>query len=273
MNLNKENIEEHILLFVDAELDEDAAQQVMEYIGEHPEYQAMLDTYMMTQLDSTELIVYPDKAALLQKETQVVPLPLRPQWKRWAAAAALLIVAGSAFFFLNNKEGVPDQNQVAIHKQFVDPVTPGPADPAAAKDSVVPPVLAKQVNSTRSTVTAKVQKVQPVTGHQQEHLAEPEEQEVTPLALQQQPSLQEARINIVAKEQINTLEQPELASNEKLPGWLPVNEDNLQGINDLIEHIQTLKEKVQQKTSRLKGAAFVIRFGDKEIGLGNNKKQ
>lgn len=275
MNLNKENIEEHILLFVDAELDEDAAQQLMEYIEEHPEYQAMLDAYMMTQLDQAELIAYPDKEALLQKETQIVPLPLRPQWKRWAAAAALLIIAGSAFFFLNKKEEINDQNQVARQKQIVDPIMPGKTDPAAAKDSSMAPVIAKQVSkSIPNPVTAKRQNNTPVAGNQQEHIAVvSKEEEVTPLVLQQQPSLQETRIDIVATEQINTLEQPEIAATDKLPGWLPVNEENLQGVNDLIAHIQTLKEKVQQKTSKLKGAAFVIRFGDKEIGLGNNKKQ
>jgi hypothetical protein len=56
--------------------------------------------------------------------------------------------------------------------------------------------------------------------------------------------------------------------HKSLPTWLPVAEENLQGMNDLVAHIQTLKERIQEKTQSLKNTAFVIRFGDKQISIG-----
>ncbi len=59
-----------------------------------------------------------------------------------------------------------------------------------------------------------------------------------------------------------------MAKTAVLPAWLPVNEEKLEGMNDLVAQIKTVKEKVAAKADLIRKSTFVIRLGEKEIAFG-----
>lgn len=268
MNVSNENIEEYLLLLADNELDEATEKEVMAFVEQHAVYKPMLEAYLATRLDNTEFFIFPDKESLLRSEPAVLPLRKRNvKPLKLAAAAAILLGLGVAITWMFTSNQPTNQDKVVAKNSII-------------KKAVVPPgitikdttALIAQVNK-QENVTEKNKKQQKTVANNAPHrithtMARQEENVPAQLA---SASVNELSIDAAIQPQAiaianeATLQERE---HQPLPEWLPVTAENLQGVNDLVAHIQTLKERIQEKTQSLKNTAFVIRLGDKQIFIG-----
>lgn len=270
MNLSNENIEEYLLLLADNELDEAEENEVMAFVAQHSEYKPMLEAYLATRLDSTESFIFPDKESLLKPESTVLPLRrtnIKPL--KLAAAVVILLGMGVAITLMFTTDSPVDKDKVVASKDRV------------IKNTVVPPI---KTTKDTTAVFAQVSKQSNIIGINNK---QPKAVNInvhnmvaytTPVRQKQQVPVQlaSASVNeitigaVIQPEAIALVNESPLQEREHktLPEWLPVAEENLQGVNDLVAHIQSLKERIQEKTQSFKNTAFVIRFGDKQISIG-----
>ena len=188
-----------------------------------------------------------------------------------AAAVAVLIGVGVAITLMFTTEVPVNQNKITASKNGV------------ISNTVVPPIkttkdtaaLLAQVNKQRN-VTGINNNKQPKAVHSNAHntvaytTSSIRQKQQVPVQLANAP-VHELSIDAAMQPQAIAMiiETPEQQIERKpLPEWLPVTEENLQGVNDLVAHIQALKESIQEKAQSLKNTAFVIRFGDKQISIG-----
>ncbi len=71
MEVNKNNIEEQILMYVDGELDTADAKAVLQYIALHPEWQSLLEEYK-------SLVLQPDTDIVFEGKETIAPPRTRP---------------------------------------------------------------------------------------------------------------------------------------------------------------------------------------------------
>lgn len=270
MNLSNENIEEYLLLLADNELDQAEENEVRAFVAQHAAYKPMLEAYLATRLDTTESFIFPDKESLLRSGPTVLPLRktnVKPL--KLAAAVAVLLGMGVAITLMFTTDQPANHDKEVVVKNSV------------IKKTIVP--LTKTVKTT--AVFAQVSKQSNTIGINNNKHSKAANNNIhnivaytTPLKQKQQVPvhLASASVNEIV---VDAAIQPqtiaiinETQSQERehtpLPEWLPVTNENLQGVNDLVAHIQTLKERIQEKTQSLKNTTFVIRFGDKQISIG-----
>ncbi len=269
MEITKENIEEQILLYIDGELDEAASANLLAYIALHEEYKPMLQAYEAVKIEPDEDVVFPHKELLLHTEPQIVAFK-KTTVIRWAAAVAVLIglsvVAGILF---KSSDNIPDEkNKVA--KKTAPQHNAIPQEMPATKDSVL--VVAKtdekKQNKTGTVPYNAVAVIKPVvTKNDVIEVPVRKKENIAPI---QTVAANEIAVAVLPRH-INTtmLDKPELPDaqpvKEELPEWVPIKEETLEGANDLIAHIQTLKENLLNKTISLKNATVVFRWGNKDL--------
>lgn len=279
MEVNTNNIEEQILLYVDGELDTAGAKALLQYIALHPEWRTMLEEYKSLVMQPDTAIVFEGKDALLQPEEagQTIVFKKANNFKqlRWAAAAVLLIGAAGLTWMLNREE-----------EGLVLPATTGSVAlqpkqlPATAivslKDTIAPTavVATTQRATVAQSTVARPTQPQKQEAPQESSGARNQAPVVTPLAgstvtaiaMEEQP-LAGRELQLPETQQQHVTE--EVAINaDALPQWLPVNAEKLEGVNDLLGHIKNVKDKVAAKAAVLKNSTFVLRFGAKEIAIG-----
>ena len=267
MSLSKENIEEQILLFVDGELDAVSEQQLMSYLDKNREYQSMLDHYLMSKVDAEESIIFPDKKSLFRQEENVTSFFAKLKIFRWAAVIALTLAAASIFLFNQNKREI---NYSAIAKYY-------------EVKKIAPEIITRDTGISKVIVGKRHKEAKhkwPAKSVKREQLREKnkigkvvvrKDLEVTPITFKGQPTLKvEPMIVAVLAKNTSYSYHTEEASN-KLPSWSPVNDENLVGVVELIEQVQSLREKIQQRAKMLRNTTVVIQLGNKKIELGERK--
>jgi hypothetical protein len=272
MNLTNESIEEYLLLLADNELNEAEEKELLAFVEQHIAYKPMLEAYLATRLDNSESFIYPNKEGLLKPEPVVLPLQrsnIKPL--KLAAAVAVLIGVGVAITLMFTRDVPVNQDKITASKNSV------------MSNTVVPPIkttkdtaaLLAQVSKQRN-VTGINNNKRPKTVNSNTHnivaytTSSIRQKQQVPVQLAN-TSLNELSIDAAIQPQTIAMimETPEQEIERKpLPEWLPVTEENLQGVNDLVTHIQALKESIQEKAQSLKNTAFVIRFGDRQISIG-----
>jgi hypothetical protein len=274
MKVSNENIEEYLLLLADNELAEAEEKEVMAFVAQHTAYKPMLEAYLATRLDSTESFIFPDKESLIRDEPTVLPLRktnVKPL--KLAAAIAVLLGMGVAITLMFTTDTPSNKDNVSVAKNTPVKSTAMPKV-ETIKDTMA---LFAQVNkiNKRNGVIGTNNNKQPkaVKSSATNTIANS-----TPVRQKQQVPVQLANVSVnelsidaaIQPQAIAIANEASLQEREHktLPEWLPVTEENLQGVNDLVAHIQTLKERIQEKTQSLKNTAFVIRFGDKQISIG-----
>jgi hypothetical protein len=271
MNLSNENIEEYLLLLADNELGEAEEKEVMAFVEEHTAYKPMLEAYLATRLDSNESFIFPDKDSLLKRESTVLPLRktnIKPL--KLAAAVAILLGLGVAIMlmFTTDPPLNEDKGSVAKNTQVKSAVIP---KGATIKDTTA---LFAQVNKQSNTIginNNKQSKAVQNNIHNTVAYSAPVRQKLQVPVQLENVSVNELSVDGAIQPQAIAIANEtsvQERAHKLLPEWLPVTEENLQGVNDLVAHIQTLKERIQEKTQSLKNTAFVIRFGDKQISIG-----
>lgn len=126
MIITHDNIEELILLYIDKELDEVQAENLMLFVQKHPEYKKMLDDYEMTVMQDEEFFVFENKASLKKQ----LKIRSRKNYKVWMAAASLLLACITCIWFLfhdrkiNNNDDIKPSTVVknnadTNHKSYV----------------------------------------------------------------------------------------------------------------------------------------------------------
>lgn len=271
MNLSNENIEEYLLLLADNELNEAEENEVMAFIEQHAIYKPMLEAYLATRLDNSEPFIFPDKELLLKTESMVLPLRksnVKPL--KLAAAIAILLGIGIAITLMfaidpiNKDEVLVTKNKAANNK--IIPSAENIKDTVAMVAQVVRQKNVSEKNNKRQQKTGFSQTnstiAHTVPIRQEEHVPAPlASTSVTEISID--TDIQPQTITMAEERPLQGREH-----NKSLPEWLPVTAENLQGVNDLVAHIQALKESIQEKAQSLKNTAFVIRFGDKQISIG-----
>lgn len=274
MEINNENIETYILLLADKELDEAEERAVRLYIDQNDACKPMLEAYMAAHLDSSETFIFPDKESLLQPETMVMPLRPKsyPAFRIAATVAVLLGLGVATAVLFSHKEAEVPERSVAIHaSESTQPSLPA----VALTDTLAVPVAHTNTASHKMVTHTIAQAQQNHTKNPAPVLvaAIPRETQVLPQL--ENTTVRKMQLTVgVDVETIVMVEKnadttPEVIKRA-IPGWLPVNEENLQGVNAVIAHIQGLKENIQQKAQALKNTAFVIRIGDKQIPIGRS---
>lgn len=271
MNVSNENIEEYLLLLADNELGEAEEKEVMAFVAQHTAYKPMLEAYLATRLDSTESFIFPDKESLLRPEPMVLPLRktnIKPL--KLAAAVVALLGMGVATILMFTTDPSLNNDKGSVAKNTPVKSTAMPKA-ETIKDTAA---LVAQVNKPNNVISVNTNK-QPkaVKSNVQNTVAYS-----APVRHKQQVPVQLANVSVnelsidaaIQPQAIAIANEASLQEREHktLPEWLPVTEENLQGVNDLVAHIQALKERIQEKTQSLKNTAFVIRFGDKQISIG-----
>ncbi len=102
LHINSINCEEKFLLFVDDELTDQEKNEVIDFVSNHPQYQAAFDAILQTKLP-VETISFPNKDALLRKEAERKPVIVMQWWKLAAAAALIGILVLTGIFFSTNR--------------------------------------------------------------------------------------------------------------------------------------------------------------------------
>lgn len=268
MEITKENIEGQILLYIDGELDEAASANLLAYVALHEEYKPMLQAYEAVKIEPDEDIVFPHKELLLHIEPQVVAFK-KTTVIRWAAAVVLLIGLGVvAGILFRPSDNIPDEkNKVA--KKPAPQHNAMPQEMPATKDSVLVAKIDEKKQSKTGTVPYNaVAVIKPVVN--KSDVIEVPVRKKEDIASIPMAATNEITVAVLPKH-INAtiLDKPELPDatpvKEALPEWVPIKEETLEGANDLIAHIQTLKENLLNKTISLKNATVVFRWGNKDL--------
>ncbi|WP_118974624.1 hypothetical protein [Taibaiella koreensis] len=268
MKLTKDNIEEYLLLLVDEELDPAAMAEVERFLSQHGEYRPVLEAYRATKLDSEEMCFFPGKESLLRPEPAAVPLKAGKSFRLWrqAAALALLLGLGLAFALLVRRSGdtgLPSPVQkVAVADPDKDPGLP--KDTTERKIAPQPSqAIAQQPSVTRQPA---VRVIPQRHSYQIPDRAQSRKQEaIASLATATSPAmLPEAPLQVgqaINREWAST----PLEEKKALPGWLPVKEESVEGVGELVAQAQELRDNIAEKAKMLKKASFVIRIGDKDV--------
>lgn len=267
MKLNHEHIEEYLLLLADRELDQTTEDAVRAFVGQHDQYKPLLEAYLATSTIDTDVFVFPDKESLLQPETAVMLLRKMFVSLKMAAAVILILGLGAAFLLMFRSDVPSTGPSVAAIQEHKGKGAAAPLN----RTAVVRPEEKADGNNNTSKALVKPMRyahkgpVHSVAAHSipVARLKEDIPAELAPAAVAHITINPEQQSDTIIPEQV----QPSGVAGVRaaLPVWLPVQEENLQGVQDLIAHIQVLRVELQAKTKTLRNAIFVISIGDKQI--------
>lgn len=271
MQITEQNIEELILHYIDGELDPATAEDVLEYAGKHPKFAAMLEDYQQTVLSPDANMMYPDKEELLRPEITAIPFRRRPAWKfsMTAAASVLLLLSVLAIKHIRNKEEIP--TAVKIAKSHT-----GPAQIAAPILPAIPEAVTAKHNAGVNNMTRPPHRNNRSAAIIQQGSAtevsqpKPQKQpEIAPLPSQKAMRIpQEIELNATMAAVISPQAETAAPARQKLPEWLPVREEKIDVVNELVAQFKEVKERFEEGGRTLKNASFALKIGDKEIGFG-----
>jgi len=105
-NIKLNAIDEDLLLYIDNELTADKKKIVELEISSNASFKAQHHSLLLTKLNPSETIVYPDKEELYHRRKKIVPLNL---WMRIAAAVIVIATAG-ALYFSHNGTSIPSDS-------------------------------------------------------------------------------------------------------------------------------------------------------------------
>jgi hypothetical protein len=275
MYFNKQNIEEQILLYIDGELDVEAANKLLAYIDAHPQYKVLLEAYQSSILEPDTQLIYPDKSSLLRFDEAPLntPTTIMRRWYIPAAAAAILVLVISMALVLSSQK---DHQQAIIAKSNI--VIPRPAseqlNPTKSgqgttnhtsnndklnkqpKQNAAPKASIKSY-SNQATAAPHIDK-------EQLHLSPMTTQQAKtqPLSLPVATPLEGANIAQIQPTTIPT------DSKKRLPEWLPITEERVEVWNELMAQVVNVKDKVVTSAKSLRNKDIALRIGDVEIELG-----
>ena len=269
MVINKENIEEYLLLLIDGELSAADEMEVMTFIESHKEYQVLLDQYLETKLEMED-IVFEDKEALLKPEENVVSFRKRKTILFAAAGITAVLLAGTVFKLMMHNEASM-QPSIGIHTEPKANVDSSAKNTLAMSSKTNPPnavVTSSNAVASTSVVKNKVMKQQTSASNITAELkAAQHEEPIQPLSV---AALKE--VDITNETQINEAPLPVVAldfheEEKKNNGMLP-DASRLEGLNDLLSQVETLKDKIADKSKVFKNMTVAIRLGNKEFTIG-----
>lgn len=262
MVINKENIEEYLLLLIDGELSEAEEGEVLAFVDNHPESQLLLDAFLQTKLDDTT-IVFEDKESLLKQETVVLPIQKRKPFLAIAAAIALLAGLGFIFSVMvkNRKPMETSIASVTTIRKITDTTSgKGIVAESREREAVKQPrkvLFVKQQAKEKSNMASatapergNVEALEPLPGGN-----------YSPVVINEVRA--DIAINTDRLKPI-TIEE----SKEESRGWAPIKTEKLEVLNVLIAQVESLKDELQAKTKSLKITTVAIRLGGKEFTIG-----
>lgn len=281
MEINTENIEELILLFVDEEMSGEQAGQLMDFILRHPEYDSLLKSYAAAKPDPEDKLVFPDKVLLIRKENKAIPFYRSGGLIARVAAVLILGILGIAFLWKANQ--VPgSQHQISLQQ----PLPPGqgqipetsevkerPRNELAGTTAPAPKLKVKPVPAVATHFPPASQEAMDDTADKQKVIAEQIKIRPAPVpeqpleSIPKQPELL-AQNNSPDPALVTKIEEKQLLA---IPTWIPMEEERFQGINDLIGQVRATKEKIEERIAMLKHSSFILQIGEKEISIGNKE--
>ena len=109
--INPANYQEHLLSYIDGELNNKEKNLVENFSALHPSVQLELALLQKTKIQPETEIVFPDKSILYRKEEKV--RVIRMTWLRVAVAAVLILMAGLVTFRLITNSKKDDKPEIA----------------------------------------------------------------------------------------------------------------------------------------------------------------
>lgn len=274
MQITEQNIEELILLYVDDELEPALAEDVLEYIVEHPQYAALLEDYQQTILTPDTTLFYDNKEELLQPERRsALLIPVGRVAMVAAATIAILLCSLLTINYLKNDSAITG----------IDGIAKSHTGPARIVPNTIPTIptgaitIRKQATRTQDAASYRKSSNRTATyEHKDTAVNEPNkprplQQEVVPLPSQSVKRIeQHIELNAGLASRIPSVDElkNDLPAASKLPEWLPVEPEKLEAVNELVAQFKEVKERLQASGLTLKNASFALRIGDKEIGFG-----
>lgn len=275
MQLNSENIEMYIMMLVDEELSDAEATEVLEFLKQHPEYEATYIAFQEVKIDRTPL-VYGDVSALLKDEAiGVKPRNTRAfiNWKMWGSVAAVFIAGIIGFTFWQQSEDAPS----VIVKQ-VGPaiVIPDTIVQIVAKDTLIAEPVTQKATYAQTVVKRKEQQ----QNDSPSIAKDKEKQSVIPhevVVPNPDKLTREAPIIVQQEEPLNV---PKDEIIEELPEVIPPKENRnhrfakvntqienypiIEGVNNALGDKVDLAKNIAKE---VKNTKFQLRIGSKTINL------
>lgn len=192
MNINKENVEELILLFIDKELNQTQSEELMLFLQKNPEYQSLLEEYKLAVLEDNDELFFDNKESLKKP----VRLKFKPAKKQlWLAAACLLLVCITSFWliFENKQSKIHQDTPNVIVKKFDknESATAAPTDSALNSAVVITKPGLKVVHQNNK------RKINSFTGNN-----------MTPEVLPQQPVQEEKPAPVIVQQPVIKQDEP-----------------------------------------------------------------
>jgi hypothetical protein len=278
MKESKENIEEQILLFIDGELPESEREELLEKVKNIPEYRQMLELYLSTKLEKEDL-AFPGQESLIRK--QQIPVLFYKQ-AALAAAIAVLLVLGAALLYLSkpNSQMPTTQTRIAIQASEIHkPELLLPKHKPDKGHSPLPAGTGKPSSQSKHSPRLAILHAIRKTPARNDLLPDDATIFLTPLPVMQNPVIESAPPEIIPASFCLEMPVRQKASYAKdvpagplrMPGWMPIENSRLQGLNDLIQHIQEVKETVVANVNTLQSATVVLQVGHKQVIINNKE--
>jgi hypothetical protein len=270
MVINKENIEEYLLLLIDGELSEADEMQVMTFVENHAEYQLLLDQYLDTKLED-EHIVFEGKEDLIKPEENVVPFrKAGSKIFAWAAAIGGVIWIGVAFQLMHSNK-IASTSSIGKHVESanrnVDSVPKQPLVATVQKEETTGKQAVQHFAPKQINVSNGVAQNITVDGGYK-NVSDPVEDTLKPLT---GANFKPLNANADMTANVASLQIPQSEIEEMEPennnNGLP-DASRLEGVNALLAQVETLKENVESKAKIFKNMTVAIRLGGKEFTIG-----
>lgn len=253
-NVNMENYEEYILMYVDKELSKTEVDALMNFLEKHPELKTELKAYEATVVATTDTINYPEKEQLLKTAPKAIRLG---NWKYYAAAACVLLAAG-IFAIMQMRH---QNTQLAIAEGFHRTIEVNQlqrSEPTETQEPTAPP---------KPTTIAQYSSVpkQPAIIKNNKHT------HIVISSINPQPSLMLPQdINITEQVAVNNITSDAMEPVKETPAnTFIANSLNLSdrtaGVSELELALNNKIEKVKNIKESIKGTDIVFRLGSKQI--------
>jgi hypothetical protein len=266
MIINKENIEEYLLLLIDGELSAAEEGAVMAFVESHEEYRLMLDAYLDTKLEP-EPLVFDGKESLLKEAPQVLPLKRNKPYMVWAAALAVIIGIDFIVKIVTEREPSLPATVAVNHTPVVKPTTSAQQSLAVVQAGKV---IEKKPDQANITKAKKVNTVTVIASNA--IIIRPSVDAIEPLPVADYRIANVENVPVLAASAIASSTTPigEHTIDPETDNKLFGNSEKLDLINALASQVETMKDNVQEKTKGLRIAAIAIRFGNKEYTIGKS---
>lgn len=254
-NVNMENYEEYILMYVDKELSKAEVDALMNFLEKHPELKTELKAYEATVVTTTDTISYPEKDQLLKTAPKAIRLG---NCKYYAAAACVLLAAG-IFAIMQMRH---QNTQLAITDGFhrtIEVNQPQRPEPTETKEPIAPPKPAITIAQNSSVPK------QPAIIKNNKHT------HIVISSINPQPSLMLPQdINITEQVAVNNITSDAMEPVKEIPAnTFIANSLNLSdrtaGVSELELALNNKIEKVKNIKESIKGTDIVFRLGSKQI--------